>query len=149
MSFSSPYSCQSVALGLLARREHARFELARKLRLREVCTDDEIESILDALESKDYLSNERYTEMIVRSGLNKGYGRYKIHNILRQNQVANSLIDRYLNSDDINWYEQIHKVCMKKCAGKLPHDYNERAKLARFLQGRGFEQDLIQLEMNP
>lgn len=133
---------------MLARREHSRFELANKLRLREHCEFEDIESLLDELQLKDFLSDDRYAEMIVRSGLNKGYGRYKIQNILFQNQVANLLVERYLKSDEINWYEQIHKVCMKKCAGVLPHDYNERVKLARFLRSRGFEQELIQLELN-
>ncbi|MCK5725412.1 MAG: regulatory protein RecX [Thiotrichaceae bacterium] len=149
MPLFNPKSCQSTAIGLLARREHSRYELANKLRLREHCGDEDIESLLNSLEEKDYLSEERYTEMIVRSGLNKGYGRYKILNKLYQSKVTNLLIERYLNSDQINWYEQIHKVCMKKCAGQLPHDYNKRAKLARFLKSRGFENELIQLELNP
>ncbi len=140
--------CIDTVYALLARREHSRLEMVRKLRQREWCDDAEIDNLLDRFESKDLLSNDRYTEMSIRSGLQRGYGRLKIISKLRGNGITNELINRYLDKTDIDWYAHIHEVRLKKCGEQLPGDIAERAKLQRFLASRGFDTGLIHQELN-
>ncbi len=140
--------CIDTVYALLARREHSRQEMVRKLRQREWCDEAEINDLLDRFESEDLLSNERYTEMRIRSGLQRGYGRLKIISGLRENGISSSLINSYLNKADIDWYVRIHEVRLKKCGEQLPRDFAERAKLQRFLASRGFDTELIHQELN-
>lgn len=141
-------SCLDVAYSLLARREHSRKELYRKLSQRENCADISIHALLDKLEAENLLSVERYAEAVVHSGLQRGYGRLKILKKLRENDIPGALIDRYLNQADINWHEQIHQVRVKKVGECISDDYAERARLSRFLASRGFETELIREELD-
>ncbi len=141
-------SCLDVAYGLLARREHSRKELHWKLQQRENCADTDIDALLDALEADNLLSDERYAEAVVHAGLQRGHGRLKIRNKLRETGVSGLLVERYLDQADINWYEQIHQVRLKKVGEHLPVEYAARAKLSRFLASRGFETELIREELD-
>lgn len=141
-------SCIDIAYSLLSRREHSRSELYRKLRSRNDCDEDDIDNLLDELENENLLSDERYTEMAVRSGLQRGHGRLKIRHKLRENGIASSLVTIYLDQADIDWYAHIHDVRLRKIGEELPQDYKERAKLSRFLAGRGFETEMIRAELD-
>lgn len=139
--------CVDTAYSVLAVREHSRQELYWKLKRREWCDDAEIDDLLDALEANNILSDDRYAESFVRFSLYRGHGRMKIRHKLRETGVSNSLIQKHLEDADINWYSQIHDVRIKKYGDTLPQDYADKAKLARFLAGRGFEAELIRQEL--
>lgn len=135
--------CIDAAYSVLAVREHSRQELYWKLRRREWCDEAEIDDLLDALETDNILSDDRYAESLVRFSLYRGHGRIKIRHKLRESGVTTSLIQKYLEDADINWYSQIHEVRIKKCGETLPKEFADKAKLSRFLAGRGFEVELI------
>ncbi len=140
--------CKDTVYALLARREHSRQEMYWKLRQREWCDEDEIVDLLDKFESSDLLSDERYAEMAVRSGLQRGHGRIKIRNKLREAGVSSSLITRYLDKANIDWWQHIHEVRLKKIGEHLPKDLADRAKLNRFLASRGFDSEHIRAELD-
>ncbi len=148
MSFKPARKCIETVYALLARREHSRQEMVFKLRQREWCDETEIDDLLDRFESENLLSDERYAEMAVRSGLQRGYGRIKIRNKLRTSGVSTSLITTYLDKANIDWWKLIHEVRLKKCGEHLPKDFAERAKLNRFLASRGFDTELIRQELD-
>ncbi len=139
--------CIDTAYSVLAVREHSRQELYWKLRRREWCDDAEINGLLDALEADNILSDDRYAESLVRSSLCRGHGRLKIRHKLLETGVATSLIQKHLEDVDINWYSQIHDVRIKKYGEILPNELADKAKLSRFLAGRGFEAELIRKEL--
>jgi regulatory protein len=64
---------RQVALRLLARRDHAIGELARKLRERGFGTD-EIKPVLVEFEREGWLSDARFAEVFVRSRIDRGQG---------------------------------------------------------------------------
>ena len=140
--------CIDTIYALLARREHSRYELTRKLQQREWCKEAEIQDLLDKFEAENLLSDERYTKMLVRSSLQRGYGRLKIRNKLRETGVSSALIHECLDAAEIDWYSLIHEVRLKKCGVHLPQDLAELAKLNRFLMSRGFDAELIRAELN-
>lgn len=137
-----PGSLRDRALGLLARREHSRVELARKLGQREFEAAD-IERVLDDLERERLLSDARFAEEFVRARFGRGSGPQKIRAELRRRGVADALADDALAEYSSAWRERIQEVRRKRFGDEPPADYRERARQARFLQARGFDPEQI------
>jgi regulatory protein len=130
------------ALDLLARREHSRLELGRKLKTRGF-NENEIEAVLDGLKNSGLQSDERFVESYITSRKNKGYGLVRIRQELKERGVASELIEDYLFKDDEQWIFLAQKVKLKRFGSKQPSDFKEKAKQSVFLQYRGFTSDQI------
>jgi regulatory protein len=135
-----PADLRERALRLLARREHSRAELARKLEAAGFSSGD-IESLLDEFEQKDWLSDRRFAESWVADHRAKS-GAVKLAYELRQRGVRESLIDSLLSEHQGSELARARAVWQKKF-GALPKDAAEKGKQLRFLQGRGFSADVI------
>jgi regulatory protein len=130
------------AMDLLARREHGRVELTRKLRSRGAA-DELIEAALDRLAEEGLLSEARYLEAFVGYRARAGYGPLRIREELTQRGLARSDIEQALRDSGIDWREQLEDTWRRKFAGELPADARERARQGRFLSYRGYPLDLI------
>lgn len=128
------------ALQLLARREHSRLELRRKL-APYVEEEAELASLLDDFEKRGWLSERRFVEQVVHARSGR-YGSRYIAQELRQKGVAEALIEQTLPQLKESELETARAVWAKKF-GAPPADAKDRAKQARFLQGRGFGLDVI------
>lgn len=128
-------------MDLLARREHGRVELARKLRQRGA-PPDLIEQALDRLCEQGLLSESRYLESFVRSRANAGYGPLRIREELAQRGLPRADIEQALRDSGFDWNEQLLELWQRKF-GQLPADARERAKQGRFLSYRGYSLELI------
>ena len=137
MPETKPDTLRRTALNLLARREHSRQELARKL-LRLTDDQDIISQVLDRLENEQLLSNERFVESFIRSHINKGHGPIRISQELRQKGIADEEINLALEALEIDWFEQAENTRQKKFGEDSPSDHKEKARQIRFLQYRGF-----------
>jgi regulatory protein len=131
-------ACARAALELLARREHSRGELERKLTARGFAADV-VGQALDELERSGALANARFTDSFVRSRIAKGQGPQRIRAELAQRGVAGHEADAGLASAEVDWLATIRAVRAKRFGAELPRDYVERARQARFLQYRGFD----------
>jgi len=131
-------TCTRAALGFLARREHSRRELMRKLATRGF-PDDVVSRALDELERTGALAEARFTESFVRSRVSKGQGPQRIRAELSQRGITGDEADSVLRAADVDWLATIRAVRAKRFGPDLPHDYAERARQARFLQYRGFD----------
>jgi regulatory protein len=133
-------SLRERAIGLLARREHSRAELARKLSPH---AEDpaELEQLLDALAASRQLSDERYAE--ARSHiLEKKFGAARIRHDLKSKGVAPELAERMASASAQTDVERAREVWRRKF--RAPASSREdRARQARFLQARGFSFDTI------
>ena len=129
-------------MDLLARREHGRVELTRKLRSRGAA-DELIEAALDRLAEEGLLSETRYLEAFVSYRARAGYGPLRIREELTQRGLARSDIEQALRDSGIDWREQLEDTWRRKFAGELPTDARERARQGRFLSYRGYPLDLI------
>lgn len=129
------------AIQLLARREHTRLELQRKLRKRELPTDL-IEQVLAALLEEDLLSEKRYAEMLVRSRVNKGCGPLRIFAEAQESGADEGLIQLALEEESPDW-AALAKLAREKRFGRLPKTPAERVKQSRFLAGRGFTAETV------
>jgi regulatory protein len=126
------------ALRLLARREHSRDELARKL-APHAESPEILEGLLRELESKKQLSNERFAEGRAR-WLARKYGAARIVQDLKSKGVAEDLADRA--AAGLNEIEKAKAILARKYRQPAT-TREEHARRARFLQSRGFSYDTI------
>nr|AMK59344.1 alanyl-tRNA synthetase [uncultured bacterium UPO53] len=125
------------ALALLARREHSRAELHRKLS--ELGgTGEALGTVLDDLVRERLQSDERFAESFVRSRVVRGQGPQAIATELRARGIDKELLEAALTHGPYDWYAQAAEVRHKRFGPVLPEDARERARQARFLQYRGF-----------
>ncbi|WP_454875892.1 recombination regulator RecX [Pseudomonas farris] len=130
------------AMDLLARREHGRVELTRKLRQRGALPEI-IDTALDRLTEEGLLSESRYLESFVSYRARSGYGPLRIREELSQRGLQRTDIELALRESGINWQEQLEDTWRRKFAGHLPIDARERAKQGRFLSYRGYSMEMI------
>ncbi len=138
----NPVAVRRVAMDLLARREHGRVELTRKLRQRGA-PPDLIVPALDRLCEQGLLSESRYLESYVRSRANAGYGPLRIREELSQRGLPKADIEQALRDSGFDWAEQLRDLWQRKFAGQIPADARERAKQGRFLSYRGYSLEMI------
>jgi regulatory protein len=136
-----PGDLRERVLRLLARREHSRAELVRKLEQAGFDTSD-IQPLLDEFEQKNWLSDRRFAESYVADHRSKA-GCIKLAYELRQRGVSDNIVDAVLSDSRDSEIERAREVWKKKF-GSLPANAHERARQIRFLQGRGFSQSVIQ-----
>ena len=125
------------ALRHLARREHSRAELARKL-APHAPSRDALDGLLDQLVSRKQLSDERYAEERART-LSRKYGPAKIRHDLGSQGIAEDIVERVCAGDEL---ERARSILGRKYRDPAS-TREERARRARFLQSRGFSMDVI------
>lgn len=126
---------------LLARREHTRRELARKLSQRGFEPAD-YESVLDQLIAENLLSEARFAEVYVRSRISAGYGPLKIRADLAERGVGGHLVAQLLDFGDDVWLEYCRAAWQRRF-GQAPDTQREQGQQTRFLANRGFSGDHI------
>ena len=141
IALDNPVAVRRAAMDLLARREHGRVELTRKLRSRGA-TDELIEAALDRLAEEGLLSEARYLEAFVSYRARAGYGPLRIREELTQRGLARSDVEQALRDSGIDC-EHLQETWQRKFAGELPHDARARAQQGRFLSYRGYPPELI------
>lgn len=130
-------SCKRTALELLARREHSRLELERKLVAR-TFPEDIVAAALDSLERSGVLAQTRFLESFIRSRVARGQGPVRIRAELAERGIGEAEVDELLKSADLDWLELTRAARRKRFGAEPPHDFRERARQARFLAYRGF-----------
>jgi len=135
-----PGELRERALRLLARREHSRSELVRKLEQAGFDSSD-IQPLLDEFEQKSWLSDQRFAESYVADHRARS-GSIKLAYDLRQRGVRDSIIEAVLSDNRDSEIERAREVWKKKF-GSLPADAAEKSRQMRFMQSRGFTSDII------
>ena len=143
---SSGPSLKTRALDCLARREHSRMELEKKL-APYAPTLEELSFVLDSLEQCGLLSAGRMVEQVVHVRRRK-FGSRRIVHELQQKGIDESLIAAALPHLKKTELETARTVWRKKF-GAMPTNVKERAKQIRFLMGRGFASEIIGQVLRP
>lgn len=133
---------RAVAMRLLATREHSTMELTRKLGQRGF-DDADVAFVMEECTQNNYLSDERFTEMIINSRRGKGKGPSHILKELQEHKIDADLISLYLDMRDTEWVGYAAKAREKKYGKEIPNDFKEKMQQARFLEYRGFSSDHI------
>ena len=128
-------SLRARAMRFLARREHSRAELRRKL-APNVPEGEDVEILLDDLARRGWLSDARFAEMSIRSKARR-HGPVRLAHELRAKGVDDEAIAagfRAAGADGASHLEAVWATRFKAA----PADERERARQVRFLQARGF-----------
>ncbi|MGZ2368968.1 regulatory protein RecX [Ancylomarina sp. YFZ004] len=111
---------------------------------------DEQDSIIQSLIDHKFLDEKRYTGFYVRDKykFNK-WGRVKISHHLKQKQIPEYIIMEAFDSISEKLYEEnLEEILASKMRSTREEDpYKLKAKLYRFAQSRGFESNLILLNI--
>lgn len=139
-------SLKSRALRLLARREHSRAELERKLAAYEEVPGT-LAQALDALQAKDFINDQRVVESVVhRRAPRLGAGR--VRQELERKGLDREAVAQAMDELAETEWARAREVWRKKfgqsasAAGRTP-DAAERARQMRFLLSRGFAPDAV------
>ena len=133
----TPIELKIRALRYLARREHSRAELARKL-APHAESPQALEAVLDDLALRKQLSDDRYAETRTHL-LSRKYGAAKIRHDLKAHGVADDVAERVSSDGDL----ERAKAIMARKYREPATTREEKAKRARFLQSRGFSYEII------
>ncbi len=130
------------AMDLMALREHGRAELERKLAAKGFAPTL-VAGELDRLAAEGLLSDERFAERFVRSRIERGHGPRRIERDLERRGLAGERVALALEAADADWSTLAGAAREKRFGPGLPQAYRERARQARFLEGRGFSAEQI------
>lgn len=107
---------------------------------------DDVEQILSDLISENFLNEERFAKAYVLGKFRmKGWGKIKIKQHLKAKRVSEPLIKIAIREIDLDEYEnKLDDIIERKTltTGKKM-TLQEKAKLVRYLQSKGYESDLI------
>ncbi len=128
------------ALRMLARREHSRTELERKL-APHAESAEQLESLLDRLVETGLLSNERFAQSLVyRRAATRGTA--VIRHELRGHGLADEIVSEKVAALERSEYERARALWSRRF-GAAPDSLAERARQSRFLLSRGFSSDVV------
>jgi len=132
------------ALYYLGKRDYSRVELRHKILVYSESLEINkayLELVLDELEKKDWLSDDRFSEQFVLSKKRK-FGARKIAHELKLRGVDELIINRVLNGIKDDEFLLAKKIWEKKF-NQIPIAIDEKAKQVRFMQSRGIEITII------
>ncbi|HQV07769.1 MAG: recombination regulator RecX [Thauera sp.] len=133
-------SLRERALRHLARRDHSRAELARKLAAHGDA--DEIDAVIERMGELGLQSDTRYAEAFVRGKAGR-FGASRLRSELARRGIDRDLIDEAIAGECVESEADRARAVLRGRFTEPPADAREWARQARFLQTRGFAPDLI------
>lgn len=134
-----------IAVRYLTRREYGVEELRQKLIQRGADSETAGKVVADLADS-DLVSDQRFTEMYVRTRLHQLYGPVKIRGELRSRGVSDHEINQAMPAEREIWFDIASQWAGKRCHGEL--DYAGRAKIYRGLMNRGFTHEQANIALD-
>lgn len=128
------------AMGHLARREHSRADLARKLEPH-ADSAEQLARLLDDLEAKQLLSDRRFAEVLVRSR-GERFGAARVKQELRSHGIDDPLLRQAVAELSRTELQRARAVWRRRFDAP-PADGAERGRQVRFLAQRGFSAEVI------
>ncbi len=107
---------------------------------------EDVEQIISELISTNFLNEERYANAFALGKFRiKGWGKIKIQQHLKAKRVSAPLIKTALQQIDLEEYdEKLTDIIKKKSNVSLQQlSLQDKAKLVRYLQSKGYENTLI------
>ena len=133
-------SLRERALGFLARREHSRTELRRKLEPHAE-SPEELDALLADLIQRRFLSESRFAEARVHV-LTRKFGAARIEHDLRAKGISDEAAASAAREARITEFDRALEIWRRKF-GAQASDLKQRARQARFLLARGFSAEVI------
>ncbi len=138
---SDKLTCVNQALGYLSKMIRSEFQVRQYLK-KHMYDDETIDEAICKLKNYGYINDEQVATLTVQS-LSTKKGKNYIKKELSQKGIDKSQIA--LLTKNLEGQEELCETLAKKWLKnkELPLGQNEKAKLYRFLAGKGFEFDII------
>jgi len=136
---------RDIAVRYLSRREYGIEELRRKL-LQRGAKPDIVEQLVSNFAEQNLVSDERFTEMYVRTRMRRLFGPLKIRGELRQRGIADHLISEAMQLEDDAWIDAAALWAERRIRVDL--DFAARAKIHRSLMNRGFNHEQASVSLS-
>lgn len=134
---------------LCSTKEICRFDAIEKLHKWEIF--NEAEDIVDWLEDEKFIDDSRFARFYVRDKyrFNK-WGRIKISYHLKHKRIPENIIqEAFQEINQEEYIQNLHSVLSQKNKSLKDEDpLQKKAKLYRYAQGKGFESDLIFMQID-
>jgi len=132
---------------LCSYQERCQFEMDNKLYLWGFLPEQRDQLIADLI-TNNFINEQRFAEAYVSGKFRiKRWGRIKIKSHLKQKHISEYSINKGLKEIDLNeyWETLLHLADKKKTelSNKKGDVWDQKAKTYRFLQSKGYENDLI------
>lgn len=134
-------SLEQRALGLLSRREYSRTELRRRL-APHAEEAEVLEALLDRLESRRLLSDQRFTESLVHRRSAR-FGVAMIRQELARHGVSDEQASEQLQQLRATEFDRAREVWRRRFGDSPAGDPSDRLRQMRFLAARGFSHEVI------
>ena len=130
-----------------AYQERCDFEVRKKLNSWNLYQDD-IDALIADLIINNFLNEERFAEAYVSGKFRiKKWGRNKIRQSLKQKKISEYSIQKGLGQiNEVEYLETLKSLAEAKVV-KGKSAWEKKAKLTRYLSSKGFESDLIYLQV--
>lgn len=103
---------------------------------------------IDFLKSYNYLDDKKYAKSFIDSRIKqKRHGQYKIAHDLMQRGISRDISDPLLEGYEDEQYEGALYLYERRSKGRDITDHKEKARITRYLQGRGYSFDIIRAVM--
>lgn len=130
------------ALRLLARREHSRVELVRKL-THKGWPEPLVEQVVDELAEMNLQSDERYAESYVRQRVSKAYGPVRIRAELAERGIERDQAARAMAAESPDWFALAADWYERRYGPEPPADMKEKSRRQQALTRRGFTHEQV------
>jgi regulatory protein len=132
---------------LCAYQERCQFEMDQKL-ITWKFPEDQRDQLIADLISNNFINEQRFAEAFVSGKFRiKKWGRIKIKSHLKQKHISNYSIEKGLKEIDLDeyWTTLLYLTNKKKIelSSRKGDIWDQKAKVYRFLQSKGYESDLI------
>ncbi len=139
----NPADIRLAAMNLLARREHSRWELLRKLR-RRFPDEQLLATELQRLTDENLQSDERYAQAYAWQRAGRGYGPLRLRQEMRERGLSDGEIASAFEHVELDWFALATEAFHKKFGEPGRVDIKEKARRIRFMQYRGFSPEHYQ-----
>lgn len=120
-----------------AYQERCSFDVVRKLNVFNL-EPQQVDEVVKYLIDNDFVNDERFTELFVRSKVRQSWGRQKIVAALVSKRIPKPLIDKSCSCIDRSEYDDKLKNAIQKWQRTHKDVERPREKLIRHLLSRGY-----------
>ena len=124
----------------LSMREHSEAEIRRKLHSYAE-SEEELNTVINQLKIKNFLSNERFSESLIYKKANT-LGNHRLAQEFRKHDLEPEIISKHLLDLKKSESKRAYEVWLKKF-GTLAKEPKDLAKQIRFMISRGFDQEIV------
>jgi len=140
-----PKKALEKCMNICSQREYCVFDIEAKLRKWEIDENSQ-HKIIDTLLAEKFLDHDRYVPAFINDKFKfNHWGKIKVRYYLKQKQINEQIITKYLNQIDDNLYEKTIKreIAKRRKSAKGKTNFEKDQKVARYLISKGFEPSTV------